>query len=156
MPVACTNLAQPIPSPCSLCVSRWWGNFLLPGYNARRSFAMVIYILDVRPLIDQLQSNSPAVKQVWYTDNATGAAPCMQWVMCLVGLSPWAQKGLWLPSKCKEDPTRCESLIPWESKAVVCRHKCDTRKATSAWEQPLGLGITWSNMSMRIWTQEIH
>lgn len=37
---------------------------------------MVIYILDVRPLIDHLQSNSPAVKQVWYTDNVTGAAPC--------------------------------------------------------------------------------
>ena len=30
------------------------------------------------PLIDRLQSNSPVVKQVWYADDATGAAPCSE------------------------------------------------------------------------------
>ena len=38
--------------------------------------AMAMYALAVRPLIDHLQSNSPAVKQVWYADDATGAASC--------------------------------------------------------------------------------
>jgi hypothetical protein len=40
--------------------------------------AMAMYALAVRPLIDSLQSNSPTVKQVWYTDDATGAASCSE------------------------------------------------------------------------------
>ena len=37
-----------------------------------------MYALAVRPLIDRLQSNSPTVKQVWYADDATGAASCSE------------------------------------------------------------------------------
>ena len=40
--------------------------------------AMAMYALAVRPLIDRLQSNSPAVKQVWFADDATGAASCSE------------------------------------------------------------------------------
>ena len=44
---------------------------------------MAMYTLAIRPLIDRLKSNSPSVKQVWYADDATGAAPyselCAWW-----------------------------------------------------------------------------
>ena len=40
--------------------------------------AMAMYALAVRPLIDILQSNSPTVKQIWYADDATGAATCSE------------------------------------------------------------------------------
>ena len=40
--------------------------------------AMAVYALAVRSLIDRLQSNSPAVKQVWYAYDATGAASCSE------------------------------------------------------------------------------
>ncbi len=40
--------------------------------------AMAMYALAVRPLIDLLQTNSPAVKQVWFADDATGVASCSQ------------------------------------------------------------------------------
>ena len=40
--------------------------------------AMAMYALAVRPLIDRLKSNSPDVKQVWYADDATGAASCSE------------------------------------------------------------------------------
>jgi hypothetical protein len=39
---------------------------------------MAMYALAVRPLIDRLQSISPTVKQVWYVDDATGAASCSE------------------------------------------------------------------------------
>ena len=37
-----------------------------------------MYALAVRPLIDRLQSPCPTVKQVWYADDATGAATCSE------------------------------------------------------------------------------
>ena len=40
--------------------------------------AMSMYALAVRPLIDRLQSTCPTVKQVWYADDATGAATCSE------------------------------------------------------------------------------
>ena len=40
--------------------------------------AMAMYALAVRPLIDRLQSPCPTVKQVWYADDATGAATCSE------------------------------------------------------------------------------
>ncbi len=40
--------------------------------------AMAMYALVVRPLIDLLQTNTPAVRQVWFADNATGVASCSQ------------------------------------------------------------------------------
>ena len=40
--------------------------------------AMAMYALAVRPLIDRLQTNIPDVKQVWYADDATGAASCRE------------------------------------------------------------------------------
>ena len=38
--------------------------------------AMGMYALSLKPLIDRLQSHCPTVKQVWYADDATGAASC--------------------------------------------------------------------------------
>ena len=38
--------------------------------------AMAMYALAVKPLIGKLQYDAPAVKQVWYTDDATGAGIC--------------------------------------------------------------------------------
>ena len=40
--------------------------------------AMAMYALAVKPLIDRLQTNIPDVKQVWYADDATGAASCSE------------------------------------------------------------------------------
>ena len=40
--------------------------------------ATAMYALAVRPLIDCLQSPCPTVKQVWYADDATGAATCSE------------------------------------------------------------------------------
>ncbi len=37
-----------------------------------------MYALAVRPLIDLLQTNTPAVRQVWFADDATGVASCSQ------------------------------------------------------------------------------
>ena len=37
-------------------------------------FAMAMYALAIRPLIDRLQSLSPTVKQVWYADDTTAFA----------------------------------------------------------------------------------
>ena len=39
---------------------------------------MSMYALAVRPLIDCLQSLRPTVNQVWYADNATNAATCLE------------------------------------------------------------------------------
>ena len=39
---------------------------------------MAMYALAVRPLIDRLQSLRPTVKQVWYADDATSAATCLE------------------------------------------------------------------------------
>ena len=38
--------------------------------------AMAMYALAVKPLIGKLQYLAPAVKQVWYADDATGAGTC--------------------------------------------------------------------------------
>ena len=38
--------------------------------------AMAMYALAVKPLIEKLQYDAPAVKQVWYADDATGAGTC--------------------------------------------------------------------------------
>ena len=38
--------------------------------------AMAMYALAVKPLIRKLKSDAPAVKQVWYADDATGACTC--------------------------------------------------------------------------------
>ena len=40
--------------------------------------AMAMYALAVRPLIDRLQSLLPTVKQIWYADDATSAATCLE------------------------------------------------------------------------------
>ena len=37
---------------------------------------MAMYALAVIPLIGELKSDAPGVKQVWYADNATGAGTC--------------------------------------------------------------------------------
>ena len=37
---------------------------------------MVIYALAISPLIDQLRTRCPNVQQVWFADDATGAASC--------------------------------------------------------------------------------
>ena len=50
---------------------------------------MAMYALAIRPLIDRLQSLCPMVKQVWYADDATGAATCFElcaWWDTLVAL----------------------------------------------------------------------
>ena len=38
--------------------------------------AMAMYALAVKPLIEKLQYDAPAVKQVWYADDATGTGTC--------------------------------------------------------------------------------
>ena len=40
--------------------------------------AMAMYALAVRPLIDHLQSLRPTVKQVWYADDTTSVATCLE------------------------------------------------------------------------------
>ena len=37
---------------------------------------MAMYALAVIPLIGELKSDAPRVKQVWYADDATGAGTC--------------------------------------------------------------------------------
>ena len=37
---------------------------------------MAMYALAVKPLIGELKSDAPGVKQVWYADDATGASTC--------------------------------------------------------------------------------
>ena len=38
--------------------------------------AMAMYALAVKPLIGELKSDAPGVKQVWYADDTTGAGTC--------------------------------------------------------------------------------
>ena len=38
--------------------------------------AMAMYALAVKPLIGELKSDAPGVKQVWYADDASGAGTC--------------------------------------------------------------------------------
>ena len=52
--------------------------YLLPRVQHRDPLAMAMYALAVRPLIDLLQSNGAAVRQVWFADDATGVASCSQ------------------------------------------------------------------------------
>ena len=40
--------------------------------------AMAMYVLAMKPLIDALQADCPTVTQVWYANNATGAATCSE------------------------------------------------------------------------------
>ena len=37
---------------------------------------MAMYALAVKPLIGELNSDAPGVKQVWYADDASGAGTC--------------------------------------------------------------------------------
>ena len=37
---------------------------------------MAMYALAVKPLIGELKSDAPGVKQVWYADDASGAGTC--------------------------------------------------------------------------------
>ena len=46
------------------------------GTTQGDSLAMGMYALSVKPVIDRLQSHCPTVKQVWYADDAIGAASC--------------------------------------------------------------------------------
>ena len=64
--------------------------------------AKAMYALAVRPLIDRLQSHYPNTKQVWYTDNATGAASCSR-AESMVGHPKYTRAGFWLPSECDQD-----------------------------------------------------
>ena len=46
---------------------------------------MAMYAIAITPLIDLLQKSCPAVPQVWFADDATGAATC-------TGLREWWNK----------------------------------------------------------------
>ena len=61
------------------CVIRGSGEITSSeGTTQGDPLAMAMYALAVKPLIYQLKSDSPNVKQVWFADDATGAASCSE------------------------------------------------------------------------------
>ncbi len=78
LPVVCTSPENTYQSPVR-CVIPGSGEISSSeGTTQGDPLAMAMHALAVRPLIDLLQTNTPAVRQVWFADDATGVASCSQ------------------------------------------------------------------------------
>ena len=68
----CRSSGQLLPRPC-----RGRGEISSSeGTTQGDPLAMAMYALAISPLIDQLRTRCPNVQQVWFADDATGAASC--------------------------------------------------------------------------------
>ena len=78
MSISCPSSKQHLQSSSSLRDTRRRRGLLIrrQGTTQGDPLAMAMYALAMKPLIGRLQSHCPTVKQVWYADDATGAASC--------------------------------------------------------------------------------
>ena len=78
--VICPPLGQVLintyRSPIPLCVTGSGEMASTEGTTQGDPLAMAMYALAISPLINKLNQLCPDVKQVWYADEATGAATC--------------------------------------------------------------------------------
>ena len=106
--VICPLLAQQVPfntyqAPVR-CVVQGSGEVSSSeGTTQGDPLATVMYALALSPLIDCLQSPCPTVKQVWYADDATGAATCP------------TVKQVWYADDANGAATCCELRTWWDT-----------------------------------------
>ena len=103
--VMCPSLSQVLTNTYQApvrCVVQGNGEILsTEGTTQGDPLAMAMYALAVRPLIDGQQAHCPTVKQVWYTDDATGAGTCSELRAWWDSLLKQGQYFGYHPNECK-------------------------------------------------------